>query len=322
MGDTPAELHIVGIGNAIVDVLCHGTDELIARHGLPKGSMTLIDAERAEALHAATSPAVEISGGSSANTMVAAASFGSPVAYIGKVRDDPYGHTFTHGIRAAGVRFDTPHATTGAATARCYVMVSPEGERTMSTYLGACVDLGPEDVDESLIACSQVTYLEGYLWDRPRAKAALLAASAAAHTADRTVALTLSDTFCVERHRQDLLSLVREEVDVLFANEDEIRALYQTDALPEALDRAQRDCVVSAITRSRHGSVVVSQNGIQAVPAEPVRNVVDTTGAGDCYAAGFLHGFATGQDLRTCARLGSVAAAEIITHLGARPRQN
>jgi sugar/nucleoside kinase (ribokinase family) len=320
MSDTTDEIDILGIGNAIVDVLSHSDDAFITEHDLPKGGMTLIDAEQAEALYQAMGPGVEISGGSGANTIAGAASFGARVGYIGKVRDDVLGQTFAHDIRAAGVAFDTPPSTDGAGTARCLVLVTPDAQRTMSTYLGACTELGPEDVDVDLVKRAKVTYLEGYLWDPPRAKEAFRTAIAAAHEARRQVALTLSDTFCVERHRDEFRSLVESDVDILFANEEEILALYEVGTLDEALSRIPKRCRVVAVTRGAKGSLVYSGGERYEVPAEPVAEVADTTGAGDSYAAGFLAGLTRGLQLPACARLGSIAAAEIISHVGARPQ--
>lgn len=322
MGSDTAELDVLGIGNAIVDVLSYAADDIIFGHGLPKGSMTLIDAERAAALYADTGPGVEISGGSGANTIVGAASFGAEVAFIGKVRDDVLGDTFTSDIRAAGALFQTSPLTDGPATARCLIMVSPDGQRTMSTYLGAAVELGPEDIDTDLVGRAKVTYLEGYLWDPPRAKEAFRTAMAAAHVRDRKVALTLSDTFCVERHREEFRALVENDVDILFANEDEVRELYEVATLDEALALVRGRCEVVAVTRSEKGSLVSANGTFHEVAAEPVAKIVDTTGAGDSYAAGFLYGLTHGLDLPLCGRLGSIAAAEIISHFGARPQVN
>lgn len=319
MGVEGDELDILGIGNAIVDVISNATDDVIAAHGLPKGSMTLIDAEQADALYAATGPGIEISGGSCANTMAGAASFGATGAYIGKVRDDLLGDTFAHDIRAAGVLFQTPPLTEGPGTARCLVMVSPDSQRTMSTYLGAAIELGPEDIDTDLVGRAKVTYLEGYLWDPPRAKEAFRTAMAAAHARGRKVALTLSDTFCVERHREEFRALVENDVDILFANEEEVRALYEVATLDEALALVRGRCEIVAVTRSERGSYVWAGDSFHEVPAEPVEHIVDTTGAGDSYAAGFLYGVTRGLELPLCARLGSIAAAEIISHFGARP---
>jgi sugar/nucleoside kinase (ribokinase family) len=322
MSEKTDEIDILGIGNAIVDVLAHSDDAFIAEHGLPKGGMTLIDAEQADALYQAMGPGVEASGGSGANTIAGAASFGARVAYIGKVRDDVLGKSFARDIRAVGVAFDTRPSTDGAGTARCLVLVTPDAERTMGTYLGACTELGPEDVDEDLVTRARVSYLEGYLWDPPRAKEAFRAAIAAAHGAGRQVALTLSDTFCVERHREEFRSLVENDVEILFANEEEILALYEVGTLDQALAMLSGRCSIVAVTRGAKGSLVYSRGERYEVPAEPVAEITDTTGAGDSYAAGFLSGLTRGLELPACARLGSIAAAEIISHVGARPQVN
>lgn len=318
---TGPELDILGIGNAIVDVLASSDDATVAAHGLAKGSMNLIDAERADALYAELGAgATESGGGSCANTVVCAAALGSRVAYVGKVRDDALGEAFTADIRAVGATFETAPADSGPGTARCIIMVTPDGQRTMNTYLGACVGLGPADVDPELVGRAKVTYLEGYLWDPPQAKEAFRVAMAAARAAGREVSLTLSDTFCVERFREEFRALVAEDIDVLFANEDEIRALYEVDMLDEALARVPERCAVVAVTRSEKGSVVFARGERHEVPAEPVDPVVDTTGAGDAYAAGFLHGHTHGLTLPACARLGAIAAAEVISHVGPRPQ--
>jgi sugar/nucleoside kinase (ribokinase family) len=314
-----AAFDVLGIGNAIVDVLSQADEAFIASHGIARGTMTLIDAGAADGLYAAMGPGVEVSGGSCANTMAGAASFGARAAYIGKVRDDQLGSIFAHDLRAAGVAFSTAPAEEGPATARCLILVTPDGERTMCTYLGACVELGPEDVDEALVASAAVTYLEGYLWDPPRAKEAFRKAMAAARAAGRRVALTLSDPFCVDRHREEFRALVDGEVDVLFANEAEIVSLMEAASLEEAVAGVGGRCEIVAITRSEHGSLIVAGDERHEVPAAPVARVVDTTGAGDSYAAGFLHGLTRGLDLPTCGRLGSLAAAEVISHFGARP---
>ncbi|MDE3096514.1 MAG: adenosine kinase [Chloroflexota bacterium] len=314
------ELDVVGIGNAIVDVLAQADDAFLAAHRLEKGAMTLVDAARADALYAAMPPGVEASGGSAANTMTGIASLGGRAAYIGKVRDDQLGGVFRHDIRAAGVRFDTPPAADGPATARCLIVVTPDAQRTMQTYLGASVELTADDVPAALIASAQVTYLEGYLWDRPTAMAAFLRASALAHASGRKVALTLSDPFCVERHRASFLDLVAEHIDVLFANEREIVALYEADGFDAALQRVRGHCEVVALTRSEKGSVVASDGEVHVIDAAPVAEVVDTTGAGDLYAAGFLYGLTHGRGLAACGRIASVCAAEVIGHVGARPR--
>jgi sugar/nucleoside kinase (ribokinase family) len=312
---------VVGLGNAIVDVIAHAEDAFLAAEGMAKGAMTLIEAERAETLYARMGPGVESSGGSAANTMAGIASLGGRAAFIGKVKDDQLGAIFAHDIRAAGVAFRTRPAHGGAPTARCLIFVTPDAQRTMNTYLGASVELGPEDVDEALIAAAQVTYLEGYLWDRPRAKDAFRKAARIAHEAGRKVALTLSDPFCVERHRAEFQELVRGPVDILFANEAEIRALWQVRDFDAALSAARGLVQIAALTRSEKGSVVLSNGKTESVPAEPVQRVVDTTGAGDLYAAGFLYGLTQGRPPAEAARIGAIAAAEVIAHVGARPER-
>ena len=313
------DLDAVAIGNAIVDVLAQTDDAFLDAHELAKGTMTLVEAERSDEIYAAMPPAVEMSGGSAANTVAGIASLGGRVAYIGKVRDDQLGEAFRHDIRAIGVQFETAPATVGPATARCLILVTPDAHRTMQTYLGASTELAPEDVPPELIASAQVTYLEGYLWDRPRAKAAFLRAAQLAHAAGRKIALTLSDPFCVERHRVSFLELVDGHVDVLFANEREILSLYETEDFDEALRRVRGMCDVVALTRSERGSVVASRDAVHEVRAAPVERVVDTTGAGDLYAAGFLYGLTHGRDLPACGRIASICAAEVISHVGARP---
>ena len=317
---TDAALDVVGIGNAMVDVLVHADDEFLDQAGLVKGAMTLIDAKRAAELYDVLDGGVEISGGSAANSMAGVAALGGRSAFIGKLRDDPLGAVFAHDIRAAGVRFETPLSDHTAPTARCFVIVTPDAQRTMSTYLGACVELGPEDVDEALIASAGVTYLEGYLWDPPGGKAAFRKAHAIAHDNARRVALSLSDPFCVERYRDEFLDLVADHIDILFANEAEIISLYQAADFDEALARVRDNCAIAALTRGDKGSVIVAGDEIHVIEAAPVARVLDTTGAGDLYAAGFLHGLSRGWSLSHCARLGGLAAAEIIGHLGARSR--
>jgi sugar/nucleoside kinase (ribokinase family) len=314
-----AALDVVGIGNAIVDVITHADERFLADEGLAKGAMTLIDAERAEALYQKMGSAVESSGGSAGNTMAGLASLGGRGGYIGKVRDDLLGEVFRHDITAIGVRFETPAATAGPGTARCLVMVTPDGQRTMGTYLGACVDLGPEDIDGALIGAAQVTYLEGYLFDPPRAQVAFRAAAAAAHSAGRQVALSLSDPFCVGRHRDAFRELVAGEIDILFANEAEVCSLYQTDDFAAAADAVRGHVAVAVLTRSALGSVILAGGEAHQVAASPVPRVIDTTGAGDLYAAGFLYGLTRGLTLPICGAVGSLCAAEIISHVGARP---
>jgi sugar/nucleoside kinase (ribokinase family) len=318
---TAARHDVLGIGNAIVDVLARTDDDFLVRQNMRKGAMTLIDEARATAIYDAMGPAVEISGGSAANTIVGCASLGARAAFVGKVKDDELGRVFAHDIRAAGVGFDTPPASEGPSTARCYVLVSPDGERTMNTYLGAAQDLHPRDIDPEAIAASAITYLEGYLWDPKHAKDAFLKAAASAHAAKRTVALTLSDAFCVDRWRDEFLGLVRDgTVDLLFANEAELRSLYQTADFDTALAALRREARLAVVTRSEKGCVVASRDQVLAVPASPVERVVDTTGAGDLFAAGFLTGVAQGAGHERAASLGALAAAEVIQHLGARPQ--
>ena len=281
--------------------------------------MTLIDEGAAERLYAAMGPARECSGGSAANTVAALASIGGRCAFIGKVRDDQLGKIFAHDIQALGVAFATPPATLGAPTARCLIFVTPDAQRTMQTFLGASVSLSPDDIEPKRIAEAKVVYLEGYLWDPPAAKEAFRKAAHAANAAKRLVALSLSDPFCVERHRADFLDLVERHVDLLFANEEEIKSLYQVATFDEALQKARGHCQVAALTRSAKGAVVVAGEEVHVIDAEPVAKVVDTTGAGDAFAAGFLYGFTRGFDLARSARAGAIAAAEAIGHVGARP---
>jgi sugar/nucleoside kinase (ribokinase family) len=309
---------ILGIGNAIVDVVARADDSFLSRHDMHKGAMMLIDAAAADRLYAAMPPGMESSGGSAANTCAVAAAIGSRVAYVGKVADDQLGSVFHHDINAVGVHFPTPPLAGGAPTARCLILVTPDGQRTMNTYLGACVALTEVDVDPALVAASAVTYLEGYLFDPPAAQAAFRKAAEAAHAAGRQVALSLSDAFCVNRHRAAFLELVAKHVDILFANESEITALYERNTFEEAAAAAQKDVAIAALTRSEAGSVILQGGKSVAVDAAPAK-VVDTTGAGDAYAAGFLAGLTAGRALDLCARMGSIAAAEVIGHYGARP---
>ncbi|MCC7273980.1 MAG: adenosine kinase [Alphaproteobacteria bacterium] len=310
---------VVGIGNAIVDVLAHADDGFLAREGLAKGTMALIDAERADTLYGRMGPGIEMSGGSAANTMAGIASLGGRAAYIGKVRDDALGGIFRHDITAAGVTFATPPATAGAATARCLILVTPDAQRTMSTYLGACVDLGPDEVDEATVAGAAVTYLEGYLFDPPKAREAFVRAARLARKNGRKVALSLSDPFCVDRHRGAFRAFVRDHVDVLFANEVEVLSLTGAVDFDGALQAIRATVPTAVLTRSAKGSVVVAGAEVHVIDAAPVARVVDTTGAGDLYASGFLHGLTAGRDLAACGRLGALAAAEVIGHFGARP---
>jgi adenosine kinase len=288
-----------------------------------KGAMALIDEQQAADIYDAMGPAVEVSGGSAANTIVGVASLGARAAFIGKVKDDELGRVFTHDIRAAGVGFATPPASDGPATARCYVLVTPDGERTMNTYLGAAQDLHPNDIDADAVTGAQIIYLEGYLWDPPHAKEAFLKAAKIAHGAERVVALTLSDAFCVDRYRTEFLDLIRGgTVDLVFANERELHSLYQTGDFDAALGGLREDAKLGVVTRSERGCLVVTREETDAVPASPIERLVDATGAGDLFAAGFLVGLSRGADYRTSARLGALAAAEVIQHLGARPESS
>jgi sugar/nucleoside kinase (ribokinase family) len=314
-----ATIDVAGIGNAIVDVIVHADEPFLVAEGFAKGAMTLIDAARADALYDRVGPAIESSGGSAGNTIAGIASLGGVGAYIGKVRDDVLGGVFRHDITAIGVQFPTPPASAGPGTARCLILVTPDGQRTMGTYLGACVDLGPEDIDPAIIAAAQITYLEGYLFDPPRAMEAFREAAAVAHGAGRQVALSLSDPFCVGRHRNDFLSLVSGEIDILFANEAEICSLYQTEDFAAAAAAVQQHVKIAALTRGAEGSVIMADGATHKIAAAPVARVVDTTGAGDLYAAGVLFGLTRGLPLPTCGAIGSLCAAEIISHVGARP---
>lgn len=312
---------VVCIGNAIVDVLAHTDEAFLAARGLTKGTMQLIDDATATALYADMGPAVEVSGGSAANTAAGIASFGARAAFIGRVAADQLGEVFAHDLRSAGVHFATPPGPVGPpATGRCLVLVTGDAQRTLNTSLGASADIGPGDVDVDLVAASAVLYCEGYLWDAPAAKAAIGRAMDAARAAGRQVAFTLSDPFCVERHRHEFLELVEHRVDLLFANEIEICALYGVDSFDEAANAVAGHVGTACLTRSEAGSVVVTAGDRVAVPAQPVEAVVDTTGAGDLYAAGYLVGHTRGLPVHECARLGAVAAAEVIAHVGARPQ--
>ena len=312
---------VVALGNALVDVLAYEDDAFVIRAGIERGTMTMVDAKRSDEIYAEMGPAREVSGGSAANTAAGLASFGGRAAYLGRVADDTFGKVFAHDLRSIGVHFESPAATDGVPTGRCLVIVTPDAERSMCTYLGASNQLGPEIVDEAVVAGAAVTYLEGYLWDEPQAKDAIRRAAELAHRADRRVALTLSDPFCVERHRDEFLALVEAEIDILFANQDEITSLYQTDSFDAALQHVRGHCEIAALTRGPHGSVIVRGDEVHVVDAYPVGHVADTTGAGDLYAAGFLYGFTRDLPLGTCGKLGSLAAGEVISHLGARPEQ-
>ena len=312
---------VLGIGNAIVDVLAHTEDDFLIANQLNKGSMRLIDEPEAERLYGAMGPATIISGGSAANTTVGIASLGGKAAFIGKIRQDAVGDVFAHDIRAIGVRFDTPRSVDGPATARSFILVTPDGERTMNTYLGACQLLNPDDIDEAIVEASSITYLEGYLWDPPDAKEAFRKAAGIAHRAGNKVSITLSDSFCVDRYRDEFRELLRDKtIDILFANEHELKSLYATSDFDSALAALRQEGTLGVVTRSEHGSLVVTREATKAVSAFPIETLVDTTGAGDLFAAGFLLGLARGISHEDCARMGALAAAEVIQHLGARPQ--
>jgi adenosine kinase len=317
---TTVRYDVLGIGNAIVDVIAKAEDDFLVKQGMNKGSMALIDEPRAQAIYDAMGPATESSGGSAANTIVGCASFGARAAFVGKVKDDQLGGAFAHDIRAANVAFATAPASEGPSTARCYILVTPDGERTMNTYLGAAQDLHPNDIDADAVASSAIVYLEGYLWDPPKAKEAFLKAADIAHKAGRKVALTLSDAFCVGRYRDEFLKLIRDKTaDILFANESELLSLYQTSDFDTAVKALQMDSRLAVVTRSEKGCAVVQGDKIDLVPAAKIDRLIDATGAGDLFAAGFLVGHARGKDNVTAAKLGAIAAAEVIQHVGARP---
>jgi sugar/nucleoside kinase (ribokinase family) len=318
---TSAKYDVLGIGNAIFDVLVQTDESFLGRHGMTKGGMALIDEARALSIYSDMGPAIEMSGGSAANTIVGLANLGARAAYVGKVKDDQIGRLYSHDIRAAGVAFETRAASDGPATGCSYILVTPDGERTMNTYLGAAQELNPEDIDAAQIAASSIIYLEGYLWDPKSAKDAFVKASTIAHGAGRQVALTLSDSFCVDRYRGEFLDLMRKgTVDLVFANEAELQSLYQTSDFDTALKQLRVDTKLGVVTRSEKGCVVASTDGVIAVPAFPIQKMVDTTGAGDLFAAGFLFGLVRGAGYEAAGRLGALAAAEVIQHIGARPQ--
>lgn len=319
--------HVLGIGNAIVDVLSLTEDDFLLREGLAKGSMNLIDTERAEELYALMGAATEASGGSAGNTVAAIGSLGGKGAFFGKVCDDTLGQFYRHDMRALGMTFDTePLPNGGTPTARSMILITPDGERTMNTFLGACVELGPDDIDEQVVANSAIAYFEGYLWDPPMAKDAFRKAADISHAHERKVSITLSDSFCVDRWREEFLGLIKDgTVDILLANEAEIKALYQTSDLDTALKLIQKDCPLTAVTHGERGCFVISPDslgGIVSVPTTPVERLIDTTGAGDMFAAGFLYGHALGLPNETAASIGNLAAGEVLGHIGPRPQRN
>ena len=316
-----AKYDVLGIGNAIFDVLVKTDEKFLADHGMTKGSMALIDEARATAIYRDMGPATTMSGGSAANTIVGIASFGARAAYVGKVKQDEVGKLYTHDIRAAGVAFNTSAAADGPATGCSYILVTGDGERTMNTYLGAAQNLLPGDIDPAEIAAARIVYLEGYLWDPKDAKDAFVKASTIAHGAGRQVALTLSDAFCVDRYRDEFIELMRKgTVDLVFANEGELHSLYKTSDFDSALMALREDVKLGVVTRSDKGCVVASKDGVVAVPASPIKELVDTTGAGDLFAAGFLFGLVRNAGFENAGRLGALAAAEVIQHIGARPQ--
>ncbi|MCB1680529.1 MAG: adenosine kinase [Rhodospirillales bacterium] len=321
-----AALGVVAVGNALVDVLAQVDDafldEQCAKYGMERGAMTLIDQNRAIELYTQMPGRLETSGGSAANTMAGFASFGGIGAFIGKVADDELGKTFREDMRKIGMEHMTQPLIAGAPTGRCMILVSPDGHRTMNTYLGASVELGPQDIEPDIIASASITYLEGYLFDKDLAKQAFIRAAECAHISGHRVALTLSDPFCVDRHRHDFLNLVQNHVDILFANEEEIKSLYMQNDFEDAKNAVNSHCEVSVLTRSEKGAVIISEGREIVIPAVPVPKVVDTTGAGDQFAAGFLHGFTHARTLEECGRLGAIAAAEVISHIGPRPQKS
>ncbi len=318
-GAADVRYDVVGIGNALVDVIAHAPDDFLDDYDLVKGSMTLIETDRAVQLYDALDAAVEMSGGSAANTMCGIASFGGRAAYVGKVNGDDLGEVFGHDLRAVGVAFQQVEDDHGTPTGRCVIVVTPDAQRTMNTYLGVSSFLSSDDVDHDLVARSAVLYMEGYLYDRADAKAAFRDAAAVAHEHGRTVSLTLSDSFCVDRHRSDFRALVKDSVDLLFGNEDELLALYELDSFDAAVAALRDECEMAAITCGAEGCVIITPDEVVSVPAVPVDRVIDTTGAGDLFAAGFLFGLTNGRELAECGHLGSVAAAEVISHVGPRP---
>ncbi|MEM9286963.1 MAG: adenosine kinase [Pseudomonadota bacterium] len=313
---------VVGIGNAIIDVIAKADDAFLETEDVAKGGMTLIDADRADSLYASMGPGIETSGGSAANTMAGCAALGVRGGFIGRVRDDQLGEVYMHDIRAVGVDFTNDPAKHGLPTARCLILVTPDGQRSMSTFLGASTELGVGDLDEDMIADSTITYMEGYLWDKEPAKQAFLRAMDVARAAGGKIALTLSDAFCVDMHRAEFLDLINGKVDVLFANEAEIKSLFETESFEAAVDAIRGKTQVAAITRSEKGAVILSGNGTDIVEAAAVDRVVDTTGAGDQFAAGFLAGLAQGRPMGDAGRMGAIAAAEVISHIGPRPQED
>lgn len=318
----PASLDVAGIGNAIVDIIAQSDDAFLASHAITKGGMTLIDAAAARHLYSAMGPGIETSGGSAANTIAGVAGLGGKAAFIGKVQKDQLGEVFAHDLRAMGVQYDTPNSSSDTPTGRCLILVTPDAQRSMSTFLGAGQELGPHDVDPGTVEAAQITYLEGYLWDPPLAKEAFRKAMDIAHAAGRKVAMSLSDAFCVERYRDEFQHLAAGKVDILFANEAEIMSLYQSRSFDEALQMVRGKCRLAVLTRSEKGCVVVHGDEVHVIDAIPPVRLLDTTGAGDLFAAGFLFGHTHGRDVATSARIGVLAASEVIAHIGPRPQSD
>ena len=317
--DTKNIYDVVGIGNAIVDVISHEDEKFLDTHNLIKDSMALINTDTAVSLYNEMSPTLQSSGGSAANTMSGVASLGGKAAYIGKIRDDHLGEFFAHDINAAGVHFKVKPASEGLPTARSMIIVTPDGSRTMNTYLGISTNLSKEDLDVQLLENAQILYCEGYIWDIETTKDTIRSAIAIAKGANRTISFTLSDSFCVSRHKDEWIDLINEQVDILFGNEDEIKELSGCGTLSEAAQWIQGKVKVACLTLAERGSIIVTEDEIIGVGAKAVNQVTDSTGAGDLYASGFLFGYARGLDLKICGELASIAAAEIITHTGARP---
>ncbi len=314
-----SKFDVLTVGNAIVDIIARADDDFLVKEDIIKGAMNLIDADRAEHLYSVMGPAMEASGGSAGNTAAGIASLGGKAAYFGKVADDHLGGVFRHDMNAIGVHYGTLPLDGPPPTARSMIFTTPDGERSMNTYLGACVELGPEDVDAEVVAASQIIYFEGYLWDPPRAKDAIRLAAKIAHENGQQVAITLSDSFCVDRYRDEFLELMRGgTVDMIFANDAELKSLYQTADLLSAIDALKNDIALAAVTHGENGSIVVSREGTTEVKAHPIDKLVDSNGAGDSYAAGFLYGMTNGRDLKDCARIGGLAAASVIQHMGPR----
>ncbi|NTF40373.1 adenosine kinase [Rhizobium rhizogenes] len=314
---------VLTVGNAIVDIIARCNDQFLIDNEITKAAMNLIDAERAELLYSRMGPALEASGGSAGNTAAGVANFGGKAAYFGKVAEDQLGEIFAHDIRAQGVHYETRAKGTFPPTARSMIFVTEDGERSMNTYLGACVELGPEDVEEDVVAAAKVTYFEGYLWDPPRAKEAIRECARIAHAHGREVSMTLSDSFCVGRYRGEFLDLMRSgTVDIVFANRDEALSLYETDDFDKALTSIAADCKIAAVTTGKDGAVIVRGNERYVIDAHPIDERVDTTGAGDLFAAGFLFGYTQGRTLEDCAKLGNLAAAIVIEQIGPRPMRS